>query len=332
MPFYGAAVKQINYNLWSSGSTFIIVRRNMDIKKRSYIEFHNGSSEELPPYYSLDFPYAAVLSELDKYPERTSPWHWHKEVELFYVREGIVEYFTPSRKWVFPANSGGLVNSNILHKVRMSEGTQTVNLVLHFFDPIFLAGTKGSLIDQKYISPIVKDHQTELLPLYPLDVQQTKILEDLRDSFLLSEQTPGYEIRLRERLSDIWLQIFSSFSPSDVRKENNKTGSRLKTMLVYVYDHYCEKITVADLARAALTSERECFRLFKDYLRTTPVEYIRSYRLQMSCQMLINTNKSITDIGQACGVGNSSYFGKIFREQIGCTPIQYRMKWQDSDI
>lgn len=304
----------------------------MNIKKRSNIEFHNGSSEELPPYYSQDFPYTAVRSELDKYPERTSPWHWHRAVELFYVREGTVEYFTPSKKWVFPENSGGLVNSNILHKTKMSAGTKTVNLVLHFFDPVFLAGTKGSLIEQKYIAPIVKDQQTELIPFYPSDAGELKILEDLKNSFLLSEDLPGYEIRLREKLSDIWLQIFCAYAPKDVRKDKNKTGSRLKTMLVYVYDHYTEKITVADLARAALTSERECFRLFKDYLRTTPIEFIRNYRLQMSCQMLIYTDKSITDIGHACGVGNSSYFGKIFREQIGCTPAQYRLKWQDSDI
>lgn len=304
----------------------------MDIKKRSSIEFHSGSNEERLPDYAEDFPYIAVCSELDKYPDRTSPWHWHKAVELFYVREGSVEYFTPTRRWIFPEKSGGLINSNILHKTKMSDGTETVNLVLHFFDPVFLAGTKGSLIERKYISPIVADQQTEILPLYPSDPAQKKILEELRDSFLLSEDIPGYEIRLRERLSDIWLQIFASFAPSDPKKERNKAGSKLKTMLVYVYDHYQEKITVADLARAAFTSERECFRLFKDYLRTTPVEYIRNYRLQMSCQMLINTNKSITDIGHACGVGNSSYFGKIFREQIGCTPIQYRMKWQDSDI
>ena len=33
---------------------------------------------------------------------------------------------------------------------------------------------------------------------------------------------------------------------------------------------------------------------------------------------------SIAEIGHACGLGNSSYFGKIFKEEVGCTPLEYR--------
>jgi AraC-like DNA-binding protein len=48
--------------------------------------------------------------------------------------------------------------------------------------------------------------------------------------------------------------------------------------------------------------------------------------------MLSKGRESITSISHACGLGSSSYFGKVFREHVGCTPIEYRKKWQDSDI
>ena len=39
----------------------------------------------------------------------------------------------------------------------------------------------------------------------------------------------------------------------------------------------------------------------------------------------------ITEIGYACGLGNASYFGKLFREFTGYTPLQYRRKWQNTN-
>ena len=36
-------------------------------------------------------------------------------------------------------------------------------------------------------------------------------------------------------------------------------------------------------------------------------------------------------ISHECGLGSSSYFGKVFREYAHCSPIEYRKKWQNSD-
>jgi len=66
-------------------------------------------------------------------------------------------------------------------------------------------------------------------------------------------------------------------------------------------------------------------------LPKTPAEYIKSYRLQKACQMLAGTSEPLTVVSQACGLGSSSYFGKVFREHAHCTPSEYRQKWQDFD-
>ncbi len=63
----------------------------------------------------------------------------------------------------------------------------------------------------------------------------------------------------------------------------------------------------------------------------TPVEYIQNYRIQMACRLLAETDQAVTSICHACGLGSSSYFGKIFREHTGCTPVEYRRKWQNRD-
>ena len=63
----------------------------------------------------------------------------------------------------------------------------------------------------------------------------------------------------------------------------------------------------------------------------TPVEYMRTYRLQKACLMLTKGKEPITLIAYACGFGSGSYFGHVFRERFGCSPAEYRKKWHDRD-
>lgn len=77
------------------------------MKQIQRIIFKEGSNEELLPDFAPEFPYIASYVEIDRYVGRQAPWHWHREVELFYIQQGILEYHTPKGKTVFPAGSGG---------------------------------------------------------------------------------------------------------------------------------------------------------------------------------------------------------------------------------
>lgn len=288
--------------------------------------------EELLPGYSSDMPCISSCAQLDKYLGRFAPWHWHKAVELFYVESGKIEYETSSGKREFPAGCGGLVNSNTLHMSRpKTEAEANIGLV-HLFDPSFIAGHPGSRIDQKYVMPIITNPQIEIIPLDSADSKQALVLQMLRESFRMEEEVFGYEIRLRAALSDIWFQMISLARPLwESGKDYKKRNANIKVMMAYIQEHYGEKITVRDVAASAYLSERECFRTFHDCLHMTPVDYIRNCRLQSACRMLAEGQETITRISHSCGLGNSSYFGKIFREQMGCTPMEYRLKWRNSD-
>ena len=76
------------------------------------VELKPGSYEEELPGISAEFPYIASYVELDKYAGIQSPWHWHKEAELFYMEQGGPEYDTPQGRTAFTAGSGGFVNLN----------------------------------------------------------------------------------------------------------------------------------------------------------------------------------------------------------------------------
>lgn len=296
------------------------------------VEFHPGSKEERLPGFTADFPYIASYVEVNKFAGSIAPWHWHRTVELFYVESGEITYSTPKGQWIFPAGSGGMVNSNVLHMTRAQKEAKKAVQLIHIFEPSFIAGQQGSRIEQKYVMPVTTAPQIEMIALYPENPVQAKALKAVRESFILSEEEKGYELKLRSVLSDIWLQLFAIAEPL-MNKEGDcsPTDNKVKQMMIYVHEHYGEKISIGELAASAFSSERECFRGFQECLHMTPAEYIKSYRLQMACNMLASGRETITFISQACGLGSSSYFGKVFREYFGCTPAQYRRKWQNND-
>ncbi len=296
------------------------------------IEFYTGSKEELLPDYEKDFPYIASRAELDKYIGRYVPWHWHKTVELFYMESGGIEYDTPGGKLLFLAGSGGMVNSNVLHMTKAMSQTEKNIQLLHIFDVSLLAGEQGSRIEQKYITPIVTSPQIELIPLFPGNAEDERVLNLITASFRFSADEFGYEIKLRKALTEIWLMLFERSRPMLKNQgEHNKSNDEIKLMMIYIHEHYGEKISIPDLAAAAYLNERECYRIFRDCLHMTPVEYIKSYRLQTACRMLAKGQESVTAISHDCGLGSSSYFGKVFREYAHCSPTEYRRKWQNSD-
>lgn len=303
------------------------------MKSVQKIEFYTGSKEEMLPGFTDDFPYIASRAELDKYPGRFVPWHWHRAVELFYMESGSVEYSTPRGKIQFPAGSGGMVNANVLHMTRAASRVEKNSQILHIFDTSLLAGEQGSRIERQYISPIITVSQIEVIPIFPGSKAQDDILKLILEAFQLPADGFGYEMRMRDALSEIWLLLFELSRPMlEQGGETGRNNDKIKLMIIYIHEHYPEKISIQELASSAYLSERECFRVFHDYLHMTPVEYIKSYRLQKACQMLTKGRESVTEVSHACGLGSSSYFGKVFREYAGCTPLEYRRKWQDCDI
>lgn len=276
--------------------------------------------EELLPAFSPDFPYIASRAYLDRYEV---PWHWHRAAELFYLERGALIYTTPCGETVLPEGAGGLVNAGVLHATRPLEPGAEVVQLLHIFDPDFLSGGADTLIGRRYIAPLTSS-AIELLPLLSEDEAGAEVLAMLRASFALSEREFGYELRLRDAPSAIWLRLLALGQPASLPKDDPEEERRVKAMLRFMDERYESDLHVADIAGAAFISERECFRIFRRVLHTTPLAYLRSCRLRAARRMLTESDASVTEIALACGFGSSSAFGKVFRDCMGQTPLAFR--------
>lgn len=295
--------------------------------------YKNDDGEEYLPGMEKDFPYISSHCDVNEYPGQWVPWHWHNEVELFYIEKGGLEYHTPGGKLIFPAGSGGLVNSNVLHMTELFGCKTELVQYLHIFDaPALIGGQHGCLLERKYVTPITASPQLEIISLFPEHPEEAEILTLLRDSFQVSPEDYDYEIKLRSALSDLWCKLLHLSEPVWRQKgRQNGSSEKVKLMMAYIREHFAEKMTMEEIAAAAYISERECYRAFRQNLNMTPSEYVQGYRIDQACAMLNEGTATLTEIGQRCGLGSSSYFGKVFKEYMGCTPKEYLKGWRDFD-
>ncbi len=103
----------------------------------------------------------------------------------------------------------------------------------------------------------------------------------------------------------------------------NERVEAVQRMQDYIEAHVFETITPADLARASLYSPWYSYRLFSQYLDTTPAEYIRRLRLSKSALMLQDESVKIADIAFLVGYNSVDGYQRAFLREFGCNPKEY---------
>lgn len=285
---------------------------------------NQSTLEESVNNITPEFPYVSNLCDLHFYPGNTFPWHWHNEVEFFYMREGKLEYHLPSGCYTFSKGEGGFINANVLH-MTCCEDQLPCEQIEHIFLPQLIGGQERSILMRKYINPIIENPDFDLFRFDPSDQEHQVIMDILRDAYnIYMEKYEGFEFDILEKMTQLWRSFFFLTDKQRQIKKAGPHSDRIKTMMEFIATHYHEKLTLKQIADSSYISSRECCRCFHETLGQSPFTYLMDYRLRKSCDLLSHTQLSITDIGTACGFDSSSYFGKVFREKFGCSPREYR--------
>ncbi len=83
-------------------------------------------------------------------------------------------------------------------------------------------------------------------------------------------------------------------------------------------------VSVEDLAADMGLSRVQLYRKVKAVAGSSPVELLRTARLNRAYQLLLTTDKSVSEIAYAVGFTSPSYFTKCFKEEYGQVPGEIR--------
>lgn len=283
------------------------------------------SLQENRRHGSPDFPVGIYRMER-KAGEPILETHWHEESEFLAVEHGKAVFQIGLSAYEAQAGELLFIPGGELHGgYPLDESPCTYSAVV--FDLDWLMSGQDRLTTQ-WLRPIRRGEIA--LPMHaphdqPWGRNAYRIMAALTGAARSAD--PAAAFRIKGGLYGLFAEFVSSglaFRREPWEASHSGTPERLKRVLTHIEENYGRKITVGELAGIAGMSEGHFSRLFKSYMRKTPIEYINGLRLRRAAALLREPGVSVSKAAMECGFENFSYFSKMFRAMYRCTPTEYR--------
>lgn len=106
----------------------------------------------------------------------------------------------------------------------------------------------------------------------------------------------------------------------------------LNVAVALMENHIEEPMEIDEIASQAGVSRRQLERGFARYLSAAPNRYYLELRLTRARQLIIQSNRSLTDVALATGFVSYPHFYKRFKDLFGLPPMTFRDNYYSSDV
>ena len=254
--------------------------------------------------------------------------HKHDFSELFLVVSGSGKHTVA--EYEYPLHKGDVfvINGDIEHCFRDVNKLKIINLMFDSSTPFFEIPSMRQLSGYQAmfkVEPIARQ-TTEYKAKLTLDRQQLpeieRLLSDLKSEYEASQ--PGFEVMLTSLMQQLVIALSRMYQ--DQSQELPQTTLALSRALVFIEQHFSDVGVNSDaIAKAAFISKRQLERLFRQFLDTSPNQYLRDVQLNYATKLLCEENeRSVQHIAEQCGFSDSNYFSKCFKQKFQHSPRSYR--------
>lgn len=181
---------------------------------------------------------------------------------------------------------------------------------------------------------IRSDKRTAHIPIILLtaltgDAYQLQGLQTGASDYLTKPFSPGILVVKIRNLASLNQQAKATYTKRvEVGTTPVETASENEKLLVKV-NRYIEahmeddKLSVEQLAKYLFMSRATLYNKLVELTGETPVEYIRSVRLNKAAALLENSDMRVAEIGYAVGFVTPNYFARAFKAKYNMSPTEY---------
>jgi len=98
----------------------------------------------------------------------------------------------------------------------------------------------------------------------------------------------------------------------------------VRKAMAYIHEHYSQAISRKDIAQHVNIAEDHLTFCFRQELGTTPIKYLQRYRVNQARHLLLESDKTITEIALMVGFSDGGYFSRLFHREMGISPDKFR--------
>ncbi|TFE29910.1 helix-turn-helix domain-containing protein [Cohnella luojiensis] len=274
-----------------------------------------------------DFPVAAYKIERS-ISETILDYHWHEEAEFLWVESGQAVFQIGLSTYELQAGEGIFIPCGEVHG-GYSLGNSPCTYIANVFHMEWLTEAKDG-ISTRYLQPLHRGNAV-IPSVYTEDTDWGKqVLQHLASLYQLSESNDAAkEIRIKAELLLLFADLISHRQwtrRNPAHSVDTQVMDRMKSVIAHIESHCEQLLTVPQLAAVAGMSAGHFSRVFKSFMRKTPMDYVNHFRIQKAAYLLQNSKLSITEVAMEVGLANFSYFTKRFKSIYDCTPSQFRKK------
>ena len=122
-----------------------------------------------------------------------------------------------------------------------------------------------------------------------------------------------------------WMeQSAGNLMDSAAGDSSDRFSEVIRWSIRYIHTHYAERITLKDISQKVHLSPSYFGKMFKEETGDTFVAYLNRVRIERSKELMLRKRMRLTDVAQAVGFEEQSYFTRVFKRVVGVTPTHYR--------
>ena len=140
----------------------------------------------------------------------------------------------------------------------------------------------------------------------------------------LRANAPGSRFVATAHFMQIVAFLARAYSKMPVEKQRPVT--QISELLGYMEQHFAEPLTVKNLMKVARLSETSLFRIFRQIMGRSPIDYLIRLRINKAAQLLRREPVRIKEVSEAVGFTDSNYFTRQFRNVMGVSPRAYQQR------
>ena len=255
--------------------------------------------------------------------DRILPQVTSDEYRIFFVRSGTAALFLRQTREKYFIKRYDIISVSPGAEFSLSR-KENLSLFCLSFDRRYCTCQLGEIVSGKGFRDLFSEDAGGIKSFRRSLADHDKVYYLIKDIFNEAEKKDlGYRMIINARFAEIL--IILSRSPSGEAELCSKPVSQA----VFEAAEYMEKnftldITAEKLASYVSLSPRHLARMFGKAYGMSPMKYLEGLRMKNAAEMLVSTDKTVTEISFDCGYNDSNYFSKQFKRYYSGTPAQYR--------
>ena len=245
--------------------------------------------------------------------------HYHHAYELYYIVEGEREYFIDDT--FFKASKGDLVwvPANTLHR---TDGKGATRFLIYFkYD--FLHG----YVQKPLLDALLRNEAFVFHADTANDALINSLLNRLLSEFEKQEkaQSDADAVRLIGYLLQLLFLMYTAENLYVAKIPDNTHASQI---IKYINENYATILNMEEVANKFFISKYYLCHLFKKTIGVSFVSYLNTIRIKAACEILKSEDLFLSEIAIRCGFNSTPYFCKVFKDEKGISPTEYRKKFK----